>query len=195
MSRACRSHTNRPSVAPAACCGRRNSCPPKESAGRWNRQTASERHVPALLRSARNCGRQAVFGLPQQVGLGPLSFDRACRTRRPVADRRPRSPARRPTGKANVNVVVEVNGSRRARRDAVSLQAGLGEDEHLRLDRHVERLQQRGSDSRVCRRTPIAVHPLQGALAAWKRSCPACCDCIRSAAAHFHRPPSMWAPG
>jgi hypothetical protein len=46
---------------------------------------------------------------------------------------------------ADVGVVAEVDGPRAARRDAVPLHAGLGEDEHLRRLRHLQ-LAQEGAE-------------------------------------------------
>src|SRR5262249_36001083 len=50
---------------------------------------------------------------------------------------------------ADVDLVAEVQGARRLRADAVPLEAGLGEDEHLRRRRHGQLTQQGGQVAEV----------------------------------------------
>ena len=97
---ACRSHTSRPNVVPAECSDLPCSCRPIESVVRPRRQTASAPHIQVHLRCVTSCGissncRSAAAGEPDR-----FASDRQCRTRLPVVDRPPQSPAHLPPDKS-----------------------------------------------------------------------------------------------
>ena len=141
----------------------------------------------------RTVAHQAILGLPEQMSLiCVLLIERVKHSTELRVDCRYFQNVARMT-KTDIHVVVEINSSRCARRDPVSLQAGLGKNEHLRLNWHVQR-----SEQGVQIPDLVIVLQLQlthfEALAAERRSYPGCSDYIRSEAAHCRRSPGNWAP-